>query len=200
MVATTNAGRRFEFHGYPVTIDEIKDNTQDHRCKPFVIGQPDFTAADSFETAADGSSVMLEFVGDGSHEAQYYVKWDGGWFQTEESCWLEFAADESDWPEALEERRQQALHALARAMAWAHACGLTDRDVKTDESTYETHVRMTGKTNQDWMDIDYDPKSCTLSITYDLDSVDAFNAAMNIVGTHNRVWSGLTVNGDVIWK
>ena len=59
---------------------------------------------------------------------------------------------------------------------------------------------MTGKTDQDWIDIDYDPKSCTLSLTYDLDSDDAFNAAMNIAGTLNRVWSGLTVNGDVFWK
>lgn len=101
-------------------------------------------------------------------------------------------ANESDWPEALD--------AVANAMARTHTCGLTGKDVKTDERTYETHVRMTGKTDQDWMDIDYDPKSRTLSLKYDEDSDVASNAAIEIVGTHNRVWSGLTVNGKVIWK
>ena len=106
----------------------------------------------------------------------------------------------SDWPEALEERRQQALDAVANAMARAHTCGLTGRDVKTDERTYETHVRMTGKTAGDWMSIDYDPASRTLSLSYDEDSDDAFFAATEIMRTHNRLWSALTVNGEEVMR
>ena len=200
MVATTNAGRRFKFHGYPVTIEEIKEYAEDPHCKPFAIEQQDYTAADSFETAADGSTVMLEFIEDGRYKAQYYVKWDGRWFKTSEGGWLEFETDDTVWPDALEERRLQALDAVANAMAWTHTCGLTGMDVKTGEHTYETHVRMTGKTASDWMSIDYEPASCTLSLSYDKDSDDACCAATEIMRTHDPLWSALTVNGEVIWK